>query len=44
VKYPKFAGNVKALGYHYNHNAETYLETGLRHGWAMADLLKAETK
>jgi alpha-galactosidase len=27
-------------GYHYNHNAETYLETGLRLGWAMADLLK----
>ena len=26
-------------GYHYNHNAETYLETGLRLGWAMADLL-----
>lgn len=27
-------------GYHYNHNAETYLETGLRLGWAMADLLQ----
>jgi hypothetical protein len=27
-------------GYHYNHNAETYLETGLRLGWAMADMLK----
>ncbi len=26
-------------GYHYNRNAETYLETGLRLGWAMADLL-----
>jgi hypothetical protein len=31
-------------GYHYNHNAETYMETGLRLGWAMADLLKGETK
>lgn len=31
-------------GYHYNHNAETYMETGLRLGWAMADLLKAERK
>lgn len=57
-KYPKFAGNVKAIdsrdlwrgadvspknqGYHYNRNAETYLEVGLRLGWAMADLLKAE--
>jgi hypothetical protein len=27
-------------GYHYNHNAETYMETGLRLGWAMAALLK----
>lgn len=27
-------------GYHYNHNAETYMETGLRLGWAMAELLK----
>lgn len=27
-------------GYHYNHNAETYMETGLRLGWAMADLLE----
>ena len=26
-------------GYHYNHNAETYMETGLRLGWAMAELL-----
>jgi len=25
-------------GHHYNHNAETYLETGLRLGWAMAEL------
>ena len=31
-------------GYHYNHNAETYLETGLRLGWAMADLLKGDSK
>ncbi len=30
----------KNQGYHYNRNAETYLETGLRLGWAMADLLK----
>ena len=27
-------------GYHYNHNAETYMETGLRLGRAMAGLLK----
>ena len=55
-KYPKFAGNVKAVdsrdlwreadvspknqGYHYNRNAETYLEVGLRLGWAMAELLE----
>ena len=26
-------------GYHYNHNAETYMEVGLRLGWAMAELL-----
>jgi alpha-galactosidase len=31
-------------GYHYNHNAETYLEVGLRLGWAMADLLKRADK
>jgi hypothetical protein len=59
-KYPKFAGNVKALdtrdlwreadvspknqGYHYNRNAETYVETGLRLGWAMAELLKGDRK
>ena len=59
-KYPKFAGNVKAVdsrdlwrgadvsprnqGYHYNRNAETYLEVGLRLGWAMADLLKGDRK
>lgn len=29
-------------GYHYNHNAETYLETGLRLGWAMAELLQVK--
>jgi len=55
-KYPKFAGNVKAVdsrdlwreaavspknqGYHYNHNAETYLEVGIRLGWAMAEILE----
>ncbi|MFC1759602.1 sialate O-acetylesterase [Planctomycetota bacterium] len=27
-------------GYHYNHNAETYMETGNALGWAMAELLK----
>lgn len=26
-------------GYHYNHNAETYMEVGTALGWAMADLL-----
>jgi alpha-galactosidase len=31
-------------GYHYNHNAETYMETGLRLGWAMAELLKGDGK
>lgn len=30
-------------GYHYNHNAETYYETGERLGRAMAELLKAKT-
>jgi len=34
----------KDQGYHYNRNAETYLETGLRLGWAMADLLKGDGK
>lgn len=29
-------------GYHYNHNAETYMEVGLRLGWAMAELLQGE--
>ena len=29
----------KNQGYHYNRNAETYMETGLRLGWAMAELL-----
>lgn len=29
----------KNQGHHYNRNAETYLETGLRLGWAMAGLL-----
>ena len=27
-------------GYHYNHNAETYMEVGNLLGWAMADMLK----
>ena len=31
-------------GYHYNHNAETYMETGLRLGRAMEELLKGESK
>lgn len=31
-------------GYHYNHNAETYMEVGLRLGYAMVDLLKGEKK
>lgn len=31
-------------GYHYNHNAETYMETGIRLGWALADLLKGDKK
>jgi len=30
----------KNQGYHYNRNAETYVETGLRLGWAMAELIK----
>ena len=30
----------KNQGYHYNRNAETYMEIGLRLGWAMAELLK----
>ena len=30
----------KNQGYHYNRNAETYMETGLRLGWAMAELLE----
>jgi hypothetical protein len=29
----------KNQGHHYNRNAETYLETGLHLGWAMAELL-----
>ena len=27
-------------GYHYNHNAETYMEVGTELGWAMAELLR----
>jgi hypothetical protein len=30
----------KNQGHHYNRNAETFMEVGLRLGWAMADLLK----
>jgi len=30
----------KKQGYHYNRNAETYMEVGLALGWAMADLLQ----
>ena len=29
-------------GYHYNHNAETYMEVGNSLGWAMADLLSKQ--
>ncbi|MCS7471063.1 hypothetical protein NZK35_30775 [Stieleria sp. ICT_E10.1] len=29
-------------GYHYNHNAETYMEVGNALGWAMAELLAGE--
>lgn len=36
---PEDSPNPKQ-GYHYNRNAETYMEVGLRLGWAMADLLK----
>ncbi len=32
----------KNQGYHYNRNAETYMETGLRLGWAMAELLSTD--
>ena len=32
----------KNQGYHYNRNAETYLETGLRLGWAMAELMQSK--
>jgi len=35
------AVSPKNQGYHYNRNAETYLETGIRLGWAMAELLTA---
>ncbi len=30
-----------SAGYHYNHNAETYMEVGNALGWAMADMLRA---
>jgi len=35
------AVSPKNQGYHYNRNAETYMEVGLRLGWAMAELLKS---
>ena len=35
------AVSPKNQGYHYNRNAETYMETGLRLGWAMAELLES---
>lgn len=33
------AVSPKNQGYHYNHNAETYMEVGTALGWAMAELL-----
>lgn len=33
------AVSPKNQGYHYNRNAETYLEVGVRLGWATAELL-----
>lgn len=34
------ADSPKNQGYHYNRNAETYMEVGTALGWAMAELLK----
>lgn len=34
------AVSPSGAGYHYNHNAETYMEVGNELGWAMAELLK----
>jgi alpha-galactosidase len=34
----------KNQGYHYNRNAETFMEVGLRLGWAMAGLLREQSK
>jgi len=34
----------KNQGYHYNRNAETYVEVGLRLGWAMAELLEQKKR
>jgi alpha-galactosidase len=34
----------KNQGYHYNRNAETYMEVGLRLGWAMGELMGIPTK
>ena len=33
------ANSPSGAGYHYNHNAETYMEVGNALGWAMAELL-----
>ncbi len=33
------ADSPSGQGYHYNHNAQTYMEVGNQLGWAMADLL-----
>jgi alpha-galactosidase len=32
----------KNQGYHYNRNAETYMEVGNALGWAMAEMLKGK--
>lgn len=36
------AVSPKNQGHHYHRNAETYMETGLRLGWAMAELLAGD--
>jgi len=36
------AVSPKNQGYHYNRNAETYMEVGSALGWAMAELMQAE--
>ena len=40
--WPKPGESPSNQGYHYNRNAETFMEVGLRLGRAMADLLNAE--